>query len=139
MGSRSDGGRISEKRLCEIAGVNRTTRRTWAGRGLLRIDTRGYTARDAVEVAVLAGLAATLSPSDAVVAWRQVRAHVRVHHAAAELDLIFDTQHKEAIVVAEGETLELARLRHGRAIRVVPLAGVVRDIRAAFARVAPAS
>jgi hypothetical protein len=125
---------LSEERLCEIAGVNRSTRRNWAERGLLHIRTSGCQSIDAVELVVLDRLTDVLGGTDAPIAWLQVRADVGAAEHD-ELDLIFDTQHKEAQLLSAGAPLELARLRHGRPIRVVPMTEAIRDIKAAFDRV----
>jgi hypothetical protein len=134
MARRSDGPpTISEERLCEIAGVNRTTRRKWAKRGLLRARKSGYEESDAVELSILNRLSTTLGPFDAAVAWRQIRDEVGNQEGSAKIDLVFDTQYKHALL-----TTGLARLgpklRHGRPVRVISLNDAIEEIRQAFER-----
>jgi len=129
----SDG--ISELRLCEIAGVKRPTRRDWAKRGLLRLRD-SYEELDAVELCVLARLSDVLGSTDAPVAWLQIRKSLpAVDHT--ELDVIFDMQHKSAIVTTDLKGAA-GQLRHGRPVRVFSIAEDVREIRGAFRRVAAA-
>lgn len=136
MATAADGApTLSEERLSEIAGVNRSTRNNWAKRGLLALADE-YGESDAVEVAVLARLFAILGTSDAPIAWQQIRAELPALWGADGLDLVFDTQHKEAFLAAAGPALERERFRHGRPLRVVFLSDTIRDIRVAFQRVA---
>jgi hypothetical protein len=134
MPPRPDGrGTLSEARLCEIAGVERSTRRKWVKRKLLHARPV-YTEDDAVELAVLALLAATLGPTDAPVAWVQIRGDVMRRKWGRELDLIFDTQLKAALLTNDLPSLA-ASLRHGRPVRVVSLHRTIDEIRSAFKRV----
>jgi len=136
MASGSDGQReISEERLCEIAGVKRSTRRNWARIGLLNASRPGYDEQDAIELAVLDRLKDRLGATDAPIAWRQIRDSLQHHLDAQEVDVVFDAQHKEAFLLTEAMGLEPARLRHGRPVQVVFLSDAIRDIRAAFNRI----
>jgi hypothetical protein len=66
--------------------------------------------------------------------WVHVREAVSKAQAG-RLDLVFDTQHKDARLMLGSASLQLEDLRHGRPIRVISLTDVIRDIRAAFERV----
>jgi hypothetical protein len=128
------GASLSEERLCEIAGINRSTRHNWAKRGLLEL-AQDYREADAVEAAVLARLFSILGTSDAPVAWVQIRSVLPDFWDVGGLDLLFDTQHKEALLASEGGAFERERFRHSRPLRVVFLSDTIRDIRIAFTRV----
>ncbi len=134
MARRPDGSAtISEERLCEIAGVNRTTRRKWAKRGLLRARKTGYEESDAVELAVLNRLTALLGPSDGPLAWKQTRPEIAKQRSSAQVDLIFDQQYKEALLTTRVGSIG-TRLRHGRPVRVINLSDVISEIRQVFKR-----
>lgn len=126
---------ISELRLCEIAGVSRTTRRDWAKRNLLRArDT--YEELDAVELCILARLSNVLGSTDAPVAWLQIRNSLPTT-PTRELDIVFDTQHKLAFIT-NNLKLTVGGIRHGRPVRAFSIAADIREIREAFGRVAAA-
>jgi hypothetical protein len=138
MGHQSDGSRmISEERLCEIAGVHRPTRRQWAKRGLLRARA-GYTQVDAVELSVLHLVTSVLGSSDGPLAWMQIRSEVWKKRASPQLDLVFDSQLKKAVLTTRVGAIGTT-LRHGRPVRVISLAEVTQDIQGAFHRVSKLS
>jgi hypothetical protein len=69
---------LSEAAIARIAGVERSRRRAWAERGLLRIAGRkGYGELDACEAAVFRRLVAELEFDRAREAWRGVRDALR--------------------------------------------------------------
>ena len=85
---------------------------------------------------MLARVSSVIGTTDAPVAWLQIRpALPKVDKP--ELDVIFDTQHKEAVVTSNLKGAAVA-MRHGRPLRVFSIAEDVREIRRAFRRVAAA-
>jgi hypothetical protein len=131
MAATSDGTGISEARLCEIVGVDRSTRRKWAKRELLRVR-KTYEERDAVELCVLARLTAVLGPTDAPIVWVQIRDDL-MSADDQNLDIVVDAQYKGAFLTTDlGSSAE--RLRHERPVRVLSLERQLREIREAFAR-----
>jgi len=137
--SSSDATGVTEAQICELCGTSQQRRQGWAARGLLAKPRRsGCELRDALELAGLLQLVAMLGPTDAVLAWPQVRERVGAVEADAVLDVVFDTELKRAELLdspAELRTL----IAHGRPVQLVALAQRRREIAAAFQRVADAS
>lgn len=137
MPSRSDSTRrLTEAQVCEISGTSQQRRQQWVKRSWLRKATSaGCGLRDALELVQLKTLIEVLGPADGAIAWLQVREGLEQPFPADPLDVVFDSQTKEAAIVTGGTDLR-AMIAHGRPIRVVALAAVRGQTAEAFRRVA---
>jgi hypothetical protein len=132
MGGRSDAIVLSDSRLCRVADVPRPTRGRWAKDGLLRErDDNKYGAVDLFELIALKALMAALGPSDARLAWRQVRAQFTSHLLAGAVDVVFSESDNEAILATDDGQVAGA-VRHGRPVRVVSLTAELERARRAL-------
>lgn len=126
--------RISQEALCEIAGVTVSARREWAKRKRLREAGRAkYGERDAIELAALRALMECLGPTDAPIAWDQIKKQVSSASRNEQLVAIFDRQDKAAAVESSIRGLR-ARLVYGHPTTVVDLAEPIARVRLAFFR-----
>jgi hypothetical protein len=136
--TRSDATGVTEAQICELCGTSQQRRQAWVVRGLLaKAGRRGYGLRDALELAGLLQLFATLGPTDAVLAWSQVRDRLGADRAGTVLDVVFDTELKRAELLDSPADLRTL-IDHGRPVKLVALAARQREIAAAFQRVADA-
>jgi hypothetical protein len=135
----SDAIGITEAQICELCGTSQQRRQAWVARGLLtKAGASGCGLRDALELAGLLMLIGTLGPTDAVLAWPQVRQRLGVDGPGAVLDVVFDTQLKRAELLDSHAELR-TMIDHGRPVQLVALAQRQREVAAAFQRVADAS
>jgi hypothetical protein len=127
---------LSERQLCEIAGVPRTRRRAWAANGLLRqASNRGrYGELDAAELAALAHLIAELDYGDASMAWSEIRESLRGSMAARRLLAVVDLQGKTGSLVTSPSAVG-GLVLGGHRFRVLELTEPVADIRKTYRRV----
>lgn len=130
----TDGIKLSETQICELAGVSRQRREGWVDRELLReTPAGGCELTDALAVAQLGALIAALGPTDGVAAWQQVIEEFEDCAIGETVDVLFDLQRKHAMVVGKREMLgEL--IDHGRPVRLVPLGPLRAEVAAAFDR-----
>ena len=139
MPASSDATGVTEAQICELCGTSQQRRQAWVARGLLvKAGLSGCGLRDALELAGLLQLIGTLGPTDAVLAWPQVREHLGVEGAGAILDVVFDTELKRAELLDSSAELRTL-IDHGRPVQLVALAQRQREIADAFQRVADAS
>jgi hypothetical protein len=125
---------ISQETLCEITGVEPSTRSQWVRLRRLRKRGRGACEEfDAVELAVLKALMDGLRTSHAPIAWKQVRSQLPGAFEHNPLALLFDTQDLEATLVTELAQLA-RRAPYGHDVRVVALSERIRSVRTAFGR-----
>ncbi len=133
MGTLSDG--ISEQRLCRLLGINRQTCQAWKRRGLHTGGGRGkrYSERDAIALASLAALFDVLPPSDAPVAWLQVRDDLATR-IPDQVDLVFDPRECSAALADQTDRLsEFVRIE--RPVVVIAIGERVRRLRDALRRI----
>ena len=133
-----DAGRLTEAQICELVGTSQQRRQTWVSRALLRkAPASGCVLRDALGLAQLVRLVEVLGPTDGVAAWLQTRVELDQPFAAEVLDVLFDLELKEAIVVRETQHVgEL--VTHGRPVRLVRLGPRRAEVGAAFHRLCAA-
>ena len=133
-----DAGRLTEAQICEIAGTSQQRRQSWVARELLRKPPRGGCGlRDALGLAQLLRLVEVIGPTDGVAAWQQSRDELEQPFAADVLDVVFDLELKEAVVLRDSH-LVAELIAHGRPVRLVRLAPRREEIRAAFQRLCEA-
>jgi hypothetical protein len=138
MSACPDGTYLTEAQICELCGTSQQRRQSLVKRGLLRkVATPGCVVHDALELAQLLLLIGTLGPTDAALAWRQVRGELQAQSTGDELNVLFDTELKQASVL-EGSKGLRALMDHGRPVRLVALAARRSEIAVAFRRVAEA-
>lgn len=130
--------RLTEAQVCELVGTSQQRRQTWVARQLLRTAPKtGCGLRDALSLAQLVRLLEVLGPTDGVAAWQQSRDQLEQPLAAAVLDVVFDLQLKEAIVVSDSRRVgEL--VVHGRPVRLVRLGPRRAEVAAGFHRLCAA-
>jgi hypothetical protein len=134
MPSRSDGkGGLSEAAIARIAGVERSRRRAWAEKGLLRIAGRkGYGELDACEAAVFRRLAAELEFDRAREAWRGIREALRdALLPGGSLLVAFDEGRATGSLHTDAGDLGAAVARPGR-YAIVDVSSAVADARTGF-------
>lgn len=133
-----DSRRLTEAQICELVGTSQQRRQTWVSRALLRkAPANGCGPLDALGLAQLLRLVEILGPTDGVAAWQQTRDALDQPFAAKVLDVVFDLQLKEAIVVQDTRVVgEL--VAHGRPVRLVRLGPRREEVRAAFDRLCAA-
>jgi hypothetical protein len=135
MPPRTDNAHLSEAQICELVGTSQQRRQAWVSRKLLRKTRKsGCGLRDALELAQLLRLIEVLGPTDAVVAWGQVREQCASPFPTATLDVIFDLELKTAAVLTDSAGVR-AVIEHGRPVRLVTLAPRRAEITVAFRRV----
>jgi len=134
MPGQADGSaKVSEQQLSEIAGITASLRQTWANKGRLRKGGRGgYREDDAVELSALKAIMDSLGPSDAPIAWKQVRDAVEERQREGHLVLIFDRQDKTAGLAATLPQIEQL-VAPGRKTSLVLLSEPIMRVRRAFA------
>lgn len=133
MATRSDGkGGLSEAAIARIAGVERSRRRAWAEKGLLRSAGRGaYGELDACETAVFRKLAAELEFDKAREAWGGIREALRESLMAASLLVAFDEGRASGSLHTEASDLGATLARPGR-YAIVDVSCAVADARTGF-------
>lgn len=135
MAPRAQKPGLSQESLCEITGVSLSTRREWAKKGRLReLGRSKYEELDAVQLVAVGALIGALGPSDAVIAWSQLKDTLVERASEEDLVAMFDTKDKEARLESSIEGVRKALVYGHRAV-VVDLAGPIAKVLAAFRRV----
>jgi hypothetical protein len=125
---------ISQEALCEIAGVTISRRREWARKKRLRAAGRaGYGEEDAVELAVLRVLVEEIGPTDAAIAWKQIRPKLKSAVQEKNLVALYDSQDKSTHLETSIQGLRAAH-SYGHRTAIVDLADPIRRVRTAFGR-----
>lgn len=134
MPTHSDGTWLSESQVCEIIGVSRQRRQQWVDKQLLpRSPAEGCGLAEALAAAQLAALIGTLGPTDGVIAWQQLRDELEDDSPLDRLDVLFDLQHKQALVLEDRQTVG-DLICHGRPVRLVELGRLREEIAEAHGR-----
>lgn len=133
MKASSDGkGGLSEAVIARVAGVERSRRRAWAEKGLLRSAGRKeYGELDACEAAVLRKLAAELEFDKAREAWGGIREALRDALMAGSLLVAFDEGRATGSLHTDASDLGAALARPGR-YAVIDVSCAVADARTGF-------
>lgn len=134
-----DAGKLTEAQICELAGTSQQRRQTWVSRGLLRkAPGTGCGISDALGLAQLLRLVEVLGPTDGIAAWQQAHEELEQPFAVDVLDVVFDLELKEAVVVRDPRVVgEL--VAHGRPVRLVRLGTRRAEISSAFRRLCAAT
>lgn len=128
-----DRPKTSEQQLSEIAGITAPLRQQWANKGRLRKGGRGgYDEKDAIELGAFKALMQSLGPSDAPIAWKQLREPLIGRASERHLLAMFDVQDKTASLVSSIPELE-ALATESHPILIVALSDPIRRVRRAFA------
>jgi hypothetical protein len=131
MGSDGKDG-LSEATIARIAGVERTRRRVWAEKGLLRMaERKGYGEFDACEAAVFKRLAAELEFDRAREAWSGIREALRDALFASSLLVAFDEGRATGSLHTDKSDLGTAVARPGR-YAIIDVSDAVADARTGF-------
>lgn len=88
-------------------------------------------------MAQLAKLIGALGPTDGVVAWKQLRPEIEDPKAGTQLDVLYDLQHKEALILKDRQTVG-DLICHGRPVRLVELGRLREEIAEAHGRLSRA-
>lgn len=129
---------LSEKKICEIAGITPQQRRALVQRGLLaRTPAEGGSLRDCLHLAALTGLMATLKPQEVAVAWPQLQAALTDTVPLDRLDIVFDPARGALSIARNSDELRDLAVAGGT-VRVIPLGERLSEIADAFRRWAAA-
>ena len=132
---RYEPGHVSTTAACRWAGVSQTTYLGWARDGTVPgRGTTGCDLADCLEITVLTVLASYLTPDDARAAMKQVSSTIRnLTQVPTLLDAVWQDQLQKVTLIETTADLP-AVVRHGRLVRVIPLAEALADTKASYDR-----
>jgi hypothetical protein len=133
MAGRAD-ARLSEAKICEIAGSSQQQRQQLVSRGLLRAaPDAGCTLRDAIELAALLRLQEQLETRAATLAWSQLRRELAALVPGSRLDAVFDLRlGRLALARADDELTDAVRT--GGPVQVIEIGRRLQEVGDAFRR-----
>jgi hypothetical protein len=126
--------RLSASRICEMTGVKPQTRSTWVDRELLADSDNGYGELDAIELAILDCLLATIDKKSHVnLFWEEAQARLRSSVLGPAAVLVWDPESREHTIVSDVTQLRAA-VCHGRPVQAIPIGELAARVRRTFRR-----
>lgn len=119
-------------RLCQIAGVQASTRAKWREPAELR-HAPPYRERDLIELMVYAEVAHRLKHR-ALVAWLQLKNPLRELTFASRVDLVWDCDARTATLLGDENDVLAQHVRTGNHFRIIKLREVIDQARELYQR-----